>query len=145
MAKKKVNSKGLELNVVARLQDIQAKNGYLPSDELTRLSKEFGIPGVDIYGVATFYNQFKLTQPAKYIISVCRGTACHVKNSALILDYLEKTLNIKAGESTKDGLITLEIVRCIGACAKAPAIMINDTVYGNVNNDKIKEIIKNLK
>lgn len=132
-------------NVVYSLQQIQDKHGYLPSEELIRLSKVNGIPGVNIYGVATFYNQFKLNKPAKYIVSICRGTACHVRNSEGLLEYAEELLNIKAGESTPDGLISLEIVRCIGACAKAPAIMINDTVYGELDKEKLKKLLESLK
>ncbi len=132
-------------NVVTSLQDIQDKYGYLPAEELERLSKECDVPGVNIYSVATFYNQFKLTKPAKYIVSICSGTACHVRNSGTLIESAEKLLGIKMGESTKDGLITLEIVRCIGACAKAPAIMVNDTVYGNVTPEKLKEILLSLK
>jgi NADH:ubiquinone oxidoreductase subunit E len=127
------------------LQDIQEKNGYLPAEELLRLSKDCDVPGVNIYGVATFYNQFRLNKPARYIVSICRGTACHVNNSEALLQYAEELLGIKAGESTKDGSITLEIVRCIGACAKAPAMMINGTVYGNLTQEKLKEILLSLK
>lgn len=134
-----------KLNVVYSLQQIQEKYGYLPPEELIKLSKLNGIPGVEIYSVATFYNQFKLKKPAKYIVSVCRGTACHVRNSESLLEYAEKLLKIKAGESTDDGRITLEIVRCIGACAKAPAIMVNNTVYGNVDKDRLKQLLESLK
>lgn len=134
-----------KLNVVYSLQQVQDRYGYLPAEELVKLSKVNGIPGVDIYGVATFYNQFKLKKPAKYILAVCRGTACHVRNSESLLDYAEELLKIKAGESTPDGLITLEIVRCIGACAKAPAIMVNDTIYGNMDKNKLKQLLASLK
>ena len=137
--------KGLGLNVVAALQELQEKNGYLPLEELRKLSQEQGMPGVDIYSVATFYNQFKLKKPAKYILAVCRGTACHVKNSENLLTYAKELLKIGEGDSTPDGLITLEVVRCIGACAKAPAIMVNDTVYGNMTNEKLKQVIESLK
>lgn len=130
--------------MVTSLQDIQAKNGYLPPEELLRLSKECNLPGVNIFGVATFYNQFRLTKPAKYIVSVCRGTACHVKSSDKLLESAEKLLGIKAGESTSDSLITLETVRCIGACAKAPAVMINNTVYGNLTPEKLRELLQSL-
>jgi NADH:ubiquinone oxidoreductase subunit E len=132
-------------NVVYSLQQIQQKLGYLPLEELIKLSKLNGIPGVDIYSVATFYNQFKLKKPAKYVVSICRGTACHVKNSESLLEYAEKLLNIKVGESTADGLITLEIVRCIGACAKAPAVMVNETVYGNMDKDKLRQLLASLR
>lgn len=132
-------------NIVTGLQNIQEEQGYLPAEELIRLSKECGVPGVNIYSVATFYNQFRFTKPAKYVVSICRGTACHVNNSGALLQYAQDLLGIKPGESTKDGLITLEIVRCLGACAKAPTMMINSIVYGNLTKEKLKEILTNLK
>ncbi len=133
------------INLIATLQEIQDKFGYLPEKELEKLSKEKGIPGTDIFGVATFYSQFTLQKPAKYIIQVCTGTACHVRKSNLLLQYLEQALGIRAGETTQNGLIKLETVNCIGACAKAPALMINDSVYGNVTNNRLTELLKNLK
>jgi len=135
----------LNLNVVSALQALQEKYGYLPAEELMNLSRVNGIPGVDIYSVATFYNQFKFKKPAKYILAVCRGTACHVKNSESLLEQAKKLLKIEVGESTKDGLITLEVVRCIGACAKAPAIMVNDVVYGDMTYEKLRQLIESLK
>jgi NADH-quinone oxidoreductase subunit E len=135
----------LNLNVVSALQALQEKYGYLPAEELMNLSRINGIPGVDIYSVATFYNQFKFKKPAKYILAVCRGTACHVKNSETLLEQAKKLLKVEEGESTKDGLITLEVVRCIGACAKAPAVMVNDTVYGDMTEDKLRQLIASLK
>ncbi len=132
-------------NVVAILQELQKKNGYLTNEEMIRVSKEKNIPGVNIYGVATFYSQFKLKKSGKYIISVCRGTACHVKGSDKLLQYLEEIIGIKTGETTEDGKFTLECVNCIGACAKAPAMMINDEVYGELDKTKVKKIIEALK
>ncbi|MBN1157169.1 NADH-quinone oxidoreductase subunit NuoE [Candidatus Woesearchaeota archaeon] len=132
-------------NVVEALQKIQSENGFLPKEELIRISHELDIPGTDIYGVATFYGQFKLAERGKYIVSVCTGTACHVKGSNNLLDFLEKYLKIKAGETTADRKITLEAVNCIGACARAPAIMINDNVYGELDEEKVKKIIAGLK
>ncbi len=132
-------------NVVAILQDLQQKEGYLSKDSMVKISKEMGIPGVDIYGVATFYSQFRLTQQGKYKISICTGTACHVKGSGKLLEFVETLLGIKTGQTTKDGKFTLERVNCIGACAKAPAMMINNEVYGQLTEDKVKKIIKGLK
>ena len=132
-------------NVVAILQDLQEKEGYLSKESMMELSKESGIPGVDIYGVVTFYSMFKLKQQGKYKVAICTGTACHVKNSDFLLKYLEELLDIKTGETTKDGKFTLEAVNCIGACAKAPAMMINEEVFGELTKEKTKEIIDNLK
>lgn len=133
------------INVVAILQELQAKRSYLEKEDIIQISKQLNIPAVYMYGVATFYAQFKLHKPGKYIISLCRGTACHVKNSLSLLQYLEELLKIKSGSTTKDGKISLETVNCIGACAKAPAMMINNTVYGELTKEKIKKIIAELK
>ena len=131
-------------NVVAILQDLQEEKSYLSKEDMINLSKKLEIPGVDIYGVATFYSQFRLKPSGKYIVSICRGTACHVKNSYALLQYLEEILGIKAGQTTKDGKITLECVNCIGACAKAPAMMVNDVVYGELDKKKIKKVIEGM-
>ena len=112
---------------------------------MIKLSKEFDVPGVKIYGVATFYSMFRLTKSGKHKIAICTGTACHVKDSGKLLTYLEELLGIKKGETTSDCKFTLEGVNCIGACAKAPAMMIDDIVYGELDKKQIKEIIGSLK
>jgi NADH:ubiquinone oxidoreductase subunit E len=132
-------------NIINLLLDMQEREGYLSRGSMIKLSKDKNIPGVNLSGVATFYAQFKLTPRGKYVISLCRGTACHVKNSELIIEYLEETLGIKKGQTTKDNKFTLETVNCIGACAKAPAMMINGTVYGELTKTKVKKIIDELK
>lgn len=132
-------------DLIPAMQEIQKNYGYLSRENLDLLSKKINIPMSHIYGVATFYTMFKFSPRGKYHISVCRGTACHVHNSEDLLKHIEKKLNIKAGEITKDNLISLECVNCIGACAKAPAIMINEEVYGNLDTDKVDEILLGLK
>ena len=99
---------------------------------------------INILGLAFFYSQCRLTKHGKYTISICRGTACHVKNSESILEAIESLLNIKKGETTKDGKFTIETVNCIGACAKAPAMMINRVVYGELTKDKVKKILSEM-
>ena len=133
------------INVVAILQELQKNKGYLEKEDVIQIAKQLKIPAVYLFGVATFYSMFKLYKPGKYIISMCRGTACHVKNSLSLLNYLEEILKIKAGQTTKDSMFTLETVNCIGACAKAPAMMINNTVYGELTKEKVKKIISELK
>jgi NADH:ubiquinone oxidoreductase subunit E len=133
-----------EGNLIAELQAIQDELGYLPMERLEKLSRK-GYPGTDIFSVATFYNQFKFEKKAKYTIYVCTGTACHVKRSPEIISQIGKLLGIKPGEATKDGKIRLETVNCIGACAKAPSMMVNDTVYGLLDSEKINSIIAGLK
>lgn len=132
-------------NLIAILQDIQDEKGFLPRQALVCVAEFLDVPFSTVYGVATFYNQFRLTPLGKYIIRVCRGTACHVKNSANLLFNLENELGIKAGETTKDGLFTLEVVACIGACSIAPVININDEYYGRLTSKDIPKILKKLK
>ena len=132
-------------DLIPVLQKTQAVLGWLPREAMSAIAGKLGLQTSEVYSVATFYNQFRLKKPAKYVVSICRGTACHVKNSETLLNFAEKLLNIKVGESTADGLITLEIVRCIGACAKAPAVMVNETVYGNMDKDKLKQLLAGLR
>jgi len=133
-----------KINVVAILQELQEKKGFVQKEDIIQLSKQLDIPAVNFYGVATFYSQFKTHKPGKYLISVCSGTACHVKNSQSILDYVQEMLKIKPGQTTGNAKFTLETVNCIGACAKAPAMMINKVVYGELTKEKVKKIISEL-
>ena len=123
------------------LQDIQDILGYLSEEEMNKVAMHTKMPVSRIYGVATFYNQFRLTPLGKYIIRVCRGTACHVKGSFDILQTLENELGIKAGGTTKDQLFSLETVACIGACSIAPVIAINDEYYGHLTVKKIQKLV----
>jgi len=123
------------------LSDIQHKYGYIPLEIQEVVSEETDIPVADIYGVVTFYSFFSLDPKGKYVIGVCLGTACYVKNSQNVLDKLETVLGIKAGQTTEDGLFTIEAIRCIGACALAPAVSINGKVYSQVTPKMVDEII----
>jgi NADH:ubiquinone oxidoreductase subunit E len=129
-------------NLIAILQDVQALYDYLPEVALQDVAEYVGIPLSRVYGVATFYNQFRLIPLGENVIRVCRGTACHVSNSANILFNLETTLNIKAGQTTRDKKFTLETVACIGACSIAPVITVNDEYYGRLAVKEIPSIIK---
>lgn len=128
--------------LIPMLQDVQNIYSYLPESVLQEVADFIDIPLSRIYGVATFYNQFRLTPVGENIIRVCRGTACHVKNSTNILYALEQTLGIKAGETTRDKKFTLEVVNCIGACSIAPVITVNDDYYGRLTVKDIPRIIK---
>lgn len=132
-------------NLIAILQQIQDEYGYLPEEALQDVASFLCMPVSGVYGVATFYNQFRLTPLGKNVIRVCRGTACHVKNSANILTALESELNIVAGGTTRDKLFTLETVACIGACSIAPVININEEYYGRISVKEIPKIIKKYK
>lgn len=123
------------------LQGAQEVYGYLPAHVLKHISKETRIPLSRIYGVVTFYAQFRLTPVGRNLINVCLGTACHVRGGAKVLETLEKELKIKDGATTEDGRFTLEIVACIGACGLAPVISINNEVHGRLLPEKIAGIL----
>ena len=123
------------------LSDIQKEYGYIPLEVQELVSDLTGIPVSEIYGVVTFYSLFSLTPKGKYVIGVCLGTACYVKGSQLVLDKFGELLNIKPGETTEDGLFTLDVLRCLGACAIAPAVSINGKVYAMVQTNQVQGII----
>jgi NADH-quinone oxidoreductase E subunit len=129
-------------SLIPLLQDVQNIYGYLPEDALQEISDYVGIPLSRVYGVATFYNQFRLIPLGENVIRVCRGTACHVKNSSNILYALESTLNIKAGQTSRDKKFSIEVVNCIGACSIAPVITINDEYFGRLTVKEIPSILK---
>ena len=128
-------------DLIPILQEVQEFLGYLPKESVIEIGKHLNLPASKIYGVATFYNQFRFQKNGKYNIQVCRGTACHVKGSLKILEALVKELGISAGETTKDGLFTIEIVACIGACGLSPVISVNGEFYAAMTPDKVKDII----
>ncbi len=128
-------------NLIPILQHLQDKMGFLSEESVNEVGKHLKMPASKIFGVATFYNQFRFTQPGKYHIQVCRGTACHVLGSATVLQELEKQLKAKSGQTTKDKLFSIEVVACIGACGLAPVISINGEFHAKVTNDSIKSII----
>ena len=123
------------------LTDVQKEYGYIPLEVQEVISAELDIPVSDIYGVVTFYSFFSLKPKGKYVIGVCIGTACYVKGSQNVLDKFAEILNIKCGETSEDGLFTLDGLRCIGACGIAPAISINGKVYPKVQLSEVKKIV----
>ncbi len=124
------------------LSDIQKEYGYIPLEVQELVSELTGTPVSDIYGVVTFYSFFSLTPKGKYVIGVCLGTACYVKGSQLVLDKFQDLLGIAPGETTKDGLFTLDALRCLGACALAPAVSINGKVYPMVQVSQVEKIVE---
>lgn len=124
------------------LSDVQKEYGYIPLEVQEIISKEINIPVSEIYGVVTFYNFFSLNPKGKYVIGVCIGTACYVKGGQNIQDKFEELLHIKAGQTTLDGKFTIDSLRCIGACALAPALSINGKVYPKMTVDKVAAVIK---
>ena len=123
------------------MQEIQEKQGWLSEESVNIVGNHLQLPVSKIYGVATFYNQFRFQPKGKYHIQICRGTACHVLGSLSVLKELEKHLKIKAEETTKDELFSIEVVACIGACGLAPVISINGKFYAKVTSESIKKII----
>lgn len=126
---------------LAILQDIQKSYNYIPRESMEVLSEYMDMPLSKLYSMATFYKALSLKPKGKYIIKVCDGTACHIRSSMVILNELEKVLNIKAGDTTEDGKFSLETVNCLGSCAIAPVMVINDDYYGKVTPSKVREIL----
>ena len=123
------------------LSDIQNEYGYIPLDVQEIVSQETGISVAEIYGVVTFYSFFSLTPKGKYVIGCCLGTACYVKGAQNVIDKFSEILKIKPGQTTEDGMFTLDALRCIGACGIAPAVTINGTVYPKMSVSKVPEVI----
>ena len=127
--------------LIMALHELQGQFGYVPWEEALYLGQSLGIPMAKIYECLTFYNYFKLKAPGKYIISMCDGTACHIKDGASVLAELEKELGVPAGTTTDDGLFYIQVVRCLGCCGLAPVMVINGVTYGKMTPDKVKGII----
>ncbi|MCX6281840.1 MAG: NADH-quinone oxidoreductase subunit NuoE [Bacteroidetes bacterium] len=132
-------------NLIPLLQGAQDLYGYIPREVFGKLSDECGISLSDMFGVATFYAQFRLQPVGKHIIKVCHGTACHVQNAKEISEAIEESLRIKDGETTEDRFYTLESVACLGCCSLAPVMMIGDQTYGKLTGNEAVKIIKNIK
>ncbi len=124
------------------LSDVQKQFGYIPLEIQEIISQKTGIPVAEIYGVVTFYSFFSLKPKGKYVVGICLGTACYVKNSQAVLDKFHQLLGVGAGQTTEDGLFTIEAIRCIGACALAPALSVNGKVYPKVTPDQVEKIIE---
>ncbi len=129
-------------NLIPILQHVQGEYGYLSEEAMQEVAEYAGIPSSRVYGVATFYTQFRFSPIGKNYIMVCRGTACHVKGAPRITEEIETQLKIKEGETTPDFEYTLESVACIGACGLAPCMMVNDTVEAKLTPKKIAQYFK---
>ncbi len=123
------------------LSDIQKEYGYIPLEVQELVSQRTGISVAEIYGVVTFYSFFSLNPKGKYVIGCCLGTACYVKGAQQVIDKFSEVLGIQPGETTEDGLFTIDALRCIGACGIAPAVSINGQVYPKVSVNKVPEIV----
>lgn len=132
-------------SLISILEDLQEEMRYLPEPVLERVAEELQVPLAQIYHVATFYKSFSLKPRGKHLISICRGTACHVQGAQKVADMLEYELGIADGETSEDGLFTVQSVRCLGCCSLAPAIMIDREVYGGVNPAGLSKILDGYK
>lgn len=130
--------------LVPILQDIQEKHNYLPEELLRIVAEKLEIPLRDVYGVTTFYRSFSLTPKGKHIITVCLGTACHVRGGARIVDTLSNKLGIKPGETTENLQFTLETVNCLGCCAIGPIIVVDGEYYGEMVSSRALKLIKSI-
>jgi NADH-quinone oxidoreductase E subunit len=124
------------------LQEIQNEYGYLSEESIRKIGSALDLPVSKIYGLSTFYNQFRFTPKGKYHIQVCHGTCCHMEGAGHILDEITTILNIRDGETSRDGLFSLEVLSCIGACAQSPVVAVNGDYIQKITGDKLKEIIQ---
>jgi len=134
-----------ESYLIAVLHKVQERYGYLSEIHLDEVAHLLEVPTANVYGVATFYHYFRLQPRGKYSISVCLGTACFVKGADSVLNAFKNELGIELGETSKDGLFSIEGTRCIGVCALAPVVTINDRVYSNVNANQVTQILNEVK
>jgi NADH-quinone oxidoreductase E subunit len=128
-------------DLIPILQEVQEAHGYVSKDAVKRIGGHLGLPTAKVYGVATFYNQFRFAPPGKFHVQVCRGTACHVKGSAGLLEAIQRVLKLQPGQTSRDGLFSLEVVACIGACGLAPVICVNGEFHARLTAEAVKGII----
>jgi NADH-quinone oxidoreductase subunit E len=131
--------------LIPLLQDVQTSQGYLSRDAVVRIGRHLRLPASKVYGVATFYNQFRFQPLGRYHIQVCRGTACHVKGSLSTLSTIQRTLNLKPGQTTRDGNFSLEVVACLGACGLAPVMAVNGEFHAGATAERVTKVLRTLK
>ena len=132
--------------IIGIMQDVQEQYRYLPQKALCYIAEKLGMSEAKVYGVATFYGNFSLDAKGKYVLKVCRGTACHVRKSANVLQALYEATGLSEKKSvTEDGLFSIEIVSCLGACGLSPVVMVNDVVHAAMTPDKAKSLIEELR
>jgi NADH-quinone oxidoreductase subunit E len=132
-------------HLIPILQAIQELDGYISKESICEVSDYLGLPESKIFGVVTFYNQFRLNPPGRYQIQICRGTACHVKGSFNLLEALERELGVEAGATTRDKLFSLELVACLGACSIAPVMTVNAEFHGRLDKKTVEKVVREIK
>jgi len=130
---------------LALLQAVQKEYGYVSPNHLLAISNHIGVPVSEIFSIATFYKALSLNKKGKCIIKVCDGTACHIRGSSGVLEEIKSALNIKEGETTPDGLFSIEVVNCVGSCAMAPVVICGSEYHGNVQAGSAADLVKNAK
>jgi NADH-quinone oxidoreductase E subunit len=141
---KERNAAHVQSALIPVLHHVQDTFGYIPAKAINHVAQQLGVPTAYVSGVASFYSYFSLTPKGVYTVSVCLGTACYVRGSQAVLDEVCRQLDCRPGESTKDGLFTINEARCLGACGQAPVVMVNDTVYARVTPEQIPSILAGL-
>ena len=134
--------RGQKIVLIPALQAVQEKFGYLPPESFEAIGEVSGVSANTVYGVASFYAQFRFIKPGEHMIKICLGTACHVCGAGRVVESLERELNIKEGETTSDEKFSFESVRCFGSCALAPVVVVDEDVYGRVTGPSVLEVIK---
>lgn len=128
--------------LIKALQTVQQSEGFISDESIVKIADHFSISPAEVEGVVSFYAQFKRTKPGKYVLAVCDGTACHIKGSSLIQNWITDALKIKGGETDESGTFSLELVACLGCCSLAPVISINGKVYGKLDRKELLKILK---
>ncbi len=139
------NSRTDQKELIHILHNVQFEYGYIPPEALSAISKHLKISESEIYGVLTFYNAFSLTPKGEHVLTVCMGTACHVRGAPQIVEEIERKLDVKVGETTADDKFTLETVNCIGCCAIGPVVVVDEKYYSHISLNKIDPILKEYK
>jgi NADH:ubiquinone oxidoreductase 24 kD subunit len=132
-------------SLIPILQEIQDKVGFIPEDAIEEVGLMLKIPAAKIFGLATFYNQFRFGPKGKYHIVLCNGSACHMMGATTLLEQIEKDLKIKSGQTTRNGLFSLEVVPCMAACSEAPLMSINGAFYSKLTIASVKEIFESIR
>ncbi|MGQ9700581.1 MAG: NADH-quinone oxidoreductase subunit NuoE family protein [Candidatus Bipolaricaulaceae bacterium] len=130
--------------LIPLLQELQARHGYLPEEDLRAVAKKLGLPVSRVYGVATFYSQFSLHPRGKHLVQICKGTACHVQGSEMLVDHLKREFGLELGKPGFGGKVSLEVVRCLGCCSLAPVMMVDGVAYGRLTPSRAAEIVRSL-
>lgn len=130
---------------LAILQDVQNNYGFIPRETMNYIAEYLKLPVSDIFSMATFYKALSLKPKGKHVIKVCNGTACHIRGSNILIDELSDILSIKPGETSSDGLFSMEIVNCLGACALAPVMVVDGKYYGSMTKDKVQAVLNEYK